>query len=336
MTEKKYDIVGISDCVVDCAVSVDELPTHNHGSRINVLTFQGGGNVATGLVAAARIGGAEKIGKIASQGYLGGDDYGRFCKLDFEYHNIDCTWLHTIEGKTTSVAVVLSDKKTKGRSIMMNGGTIREAGRMPPVPELLENCKWIYTNDSIETSLEHVKMAKAAGAKMFIDSAGGRCYKHIDMVDVFVGSEFAYNTIFPDDPEHKRFEENCKKIFSMGPQIVVFTLGIDGSVGYSEEDGYFELPTFTNVDTICTLGCGDVFHGAFLMLLNMGYGAKDCSRISSAVSSIKSTITGGRAGIPDLPTTLKFIETGEIDFTDINKRVALYGRSLAHITKQSV
>ncbi len=333
MANKKYDIVGISDCVVDCAVSVDELPTPNHGSRVNVMSFQGGGNVATGLVAAARIGGPEKIGKIASQGYLGGDDYGKFCLLDFKYHDIDCEWLHIVEDKTTSVAIVLSDKKTKGRSIMMNGGTIRDAGRMPPVPELLENCEWIYTNDSIETSLEHVKMAKAAGAKMFIDSAGGRCYKHIDIVDVFVGSEFAYNNIFPDDPAHERFKENCEKIYRMGPEVVVFTLGIEGGVGYSKEDGYFTFPTFTEVDTICTLGCGDVFHGAYLMLLVLGYSAKECCRIASAVSSIKSTVLGGRAGIPDLPTTLKFIETGVIDYTDINKRVALYGRSLAHINK---
>ncbi|MCL2092675.1 MAG: carbohydrate kinase family protein [Treponema sp.] len=332
MAEKKYDIVGIADCCVDCAVSVDDLPTHNRGSRAHVMTFQGGGNVATGLVASARLGGEEKKGKIAAQGYVGSDDYGLFCKRDFEYHGIDSTYLQQLEGATTSVAIVLSDKATQGRSIMMNGGNIRDFGRMPPVQELLENCKWIYTNDFIEGNLEHIKMAKAAGAKLFIDSAAGRSYPHISLVDVFVGSEFAYNAIFPEDKEeHKNFEENCRKIRSQGPEMVVFTFGAKGCVGYSDDDGYFELPAFTGLNTICTLGCGDVYHGAFLMLLNLGYGCKDCARISSAVSAIKSTVTGGRAGIPDLPTTLKFIETGVLDDSDLQKRAAMYGRSLAHM-----
>ena len=327
MKEKKYDIVGMSDCCVDCAVTVQKLPTHNQGSRSEVMTFQGGGNVATGLVAAARMGGSEKVGKIGAIGYVGDDAYGHFCIRDFDVHGIDTRYLEPVPGKTTNVAIVLSDRETQGRSIMTNVGTIHEAGIHPVVPELLTDTKWLYTTARIDRFLPHIRMAKEAGAKLFIDAANSASVPYIDQIDAFIASEFCYREMFGNDPD---FEGNCRKTFDMGPEIVIFTLGENGLVGFDEEEGFFRIPAY-KMDVRCTLGCGDVFHGAYLMLLNLGYGPKEGARIASAVSGIKTTRTGGRAGIPDLPTTLRFMETGEIDYTDIDKRVQLYGRSLAYV-----
>jgi len=47
-------------------------------------------------------------------------------------------------------------------------------------------------------------------------------------------------------------------------------------------------------------------------------------KVSSAVSAIKCTRLGGRAAIPDYNTVQKFIKTGNIDYTEIDKRVAFY------------
>lgn len=327
MAEKKFDIVGMSDCCVDCAVTVEKLPTHNQGSRSEVMTFQGGGNVATGLVAAARMGGKEKVGKIGAIGYVGDDAYGHFCIKDFDAHGIDTRYLEAVKDKTTNVAIVLSDRETQGRSIMTNVGNIHEAGVHPVVPELLQNTKWLYTTSRVQSFLPHVEMAKEAGAKLFIDAANSASVPYIDKIDAFIASEFCYEEMFGHDGD---FEKNCRKTFDMGPEIVIFTLGEKGLVGFDEEDGFFSMPAF-KMDVRCTLGCGDVFHGAYLMLLNLGYGPKEAAKIASAVSGIKTTRTGGRAGIPDLATVLHFMETGEIDYTDIDERVKLYGRSLAYV-----
>ena len=326
MADKKYDIVGMADCVVDCAVTVQTLPTHNQGARAETMTYQGGGNVATGLVASARLGGKEKQGKIAGIGYLGDDPFGRFNRRDFEEHGIDTSYMETVPGSTTSVAIVLSDRDTMGRSIMMNVGTVGKAGVHPVVPELLTDTKWLYTTARLDGFLPHIAMAKDAGAKLFIDAANAASLPYIDKVNAFIASEFAYNEMYGHDDN---FEENCLKTLKMGPEIVIFTLGENGLVGCTKEEGFFKIPAF-KMDVRCTLGCGDVFHGAYLMLLNMGYSPKEGAKIASAVSAIKTTRTGGRAGIPDLPTTLRFIETGEIDYTDIDERVKRYGRTLAY------
>ena len=52
------------------------------------------------------------------------------------------------------------------------------------------------------------------------------------------------------------------------------------------------------------------------------------ARLATAVSCIKCTRIGGRAGIPDWDTVQKYLKTGEIDYTEIDERVAFYGRKL--------
>ncbi len=322
MAEKLFDIVGVDSPDADCAVTIDKLPESNKGARPRMITWQGGGNVATGLVASARLG-----GKCAIMAKVGDDDYGIFCKNDFEFHGIDTSRLQVIPGATTSMAIVLSDLETQGRSIMFDVGSVSKYGVAEPDAEMLSNCKWFYLPAFIQPYLEHIKIAKAAGAKIFVDVArlNDSLREHIADINVFVASEEAYEEMFGDS---KDFEANLKKVRAMGPEIVIFTLGGKGLIGYADEDGFFQLPAF-KVDVRDTLGAGDVFHGAYVELLVLGYSPKEAARIASGVSAIKCTRSGGRAGIPDLKTVLKFVETGEIDYTEIDERVRRYGRSLA-------
>ena len=95
-------------------------------------------------------------------------------------------------------------------------------------------------------------------------------------------------------------------------------------------DPFFDAPAF-RVDVVDTVGAGDVFHGAFVAGLLQGWSVKDICRFASAVSAIKITRQGGRAGIPDMKTVQHFLETGEIDYKEIDERVKFYGRSLQYV-----
>jgi sulfofructose kinase len=46
------------------------------------------------------------------------------------------------------------------------------------------------------------------------------------------------------------------------------------------------------------------------------------------VSAIKCTRLGGRAGIPSAAVAQRFIDTGAIDYTEIDKRVEMYRNRL--------
>ena len=53
---KQFEIAGYDMPCVDLAVNVDVFPKPNGGAGINALSWQGGGKVASGLTAAARLG----------------------------------------------------------------------------------------------------------------------------------------------------------------------------------------------------------------------------------------------------------------------------------------
>ena len=76
---------------------------------------------------------------------------------------------------------------------------------------------------------------------------------------------------------------------------------------------------------------GDVFHGAFLAAIVKGLSPKDAARFASGVAAIKCTRIGGRAGIPNWEETDNFLETGEIDYREIDERVKKYGRGIEYV-----
>ena len=67
----KFDVIGLDRC----------FPKPNGAERIQNLSWQGGGKVASGMVAAARLGLCCGI-----MGNVGDDKYGTFCLRDFQDH----------------------------------------------------------------------------------------------------------------------------------------------------------------------------------------------------------------------------------------------------------
>ena len=301
---KEFEIAGYDMPCVDLAVNVDVFPKPNGGTGINAMSWQGGGKVATGMVAAARLG-----AKCAMMGAVGSDDYGEFCLRDFERHGIDISGMKTRQGETTSLSIVLSDRETQGRSIVYRSGTASPPTLEEIEERILTGCQWFFISHATHVA----------------DSYSSEMMENIGIIDVFIASEFFYKVLFRGKEE--AFEANCREVQKMGPSIVVFTLGAKGCVGYSEEDGFFQMPSFA-VDVQDTVGAGDVFHGAYTVGLLRGLSSKEAARLATGVSCIKCTRIGGRAGIPDWNTVQRFLRTGEIDYTEIDQRVEFYRRKL--------
>ena len=107
---------------------------------------------------------------------------------------------------------------------------------------------------------------------------------------------------------------------------MVFPLGEMGCVGVQGYEFFME-EGFT-VEVMDTTGAGDVYHGAFIAGLLQGWDARQTARFSNAVSAIKCTRMGGRAAIPTFDTVMKFLETGIIDYEEIDQRVARYRKRI--------
>lgn len=66
-----FDIVGLESPCVDLNINVENFPTPDGGERVLESSWQGGGKVATGMIAAARL-----HAKGAFIGTVGDDSYG--------------------------------------------------------------------------------------------------------------------------------------------------------------------------------------------------------------------------------------------------------------------
>ena len=93
------DIVGIGRPCIDILTVVEKLPKPDSGSGILDFSRQGGGNVATAMVAAARLG--SDVGMI---GVTGSCLHGQAIRDDFAYNNVDISQIVTLDGKPNDFA----------------------------------------------------------------------------------------------------------------------------------------------------------------------------------------------------------------------------------------
>lgn len=312
------DIIGIGTPIMDLVVNVDSMPQRDGATHANEMFYQGGNKVPTAMVAAARLG--WKAGLV---GRVGRDRIGRFILEDLEYNQVDTSRIVLDEeGRYSSCCLSLSEKETGTRVFIGRSSTVR-----PITPDLLDydylaTAKCIHLSEGDEGSVAAAAFGKEKGIPVSLD--GDHYNKSIEelipKIDVFIGSEFFQRDLFGS----LSLEESCREIVKMGPHTAIFTLGKRGCVGYTQKEGFFALPCFDNVTVVDTTGAGDVFHGAYIVAMLEGKSAQEACRFASAVSAIKCTRIGGRTGIPTRPILDRFLETGEIDGTELDERLAYY------------
>ncbi|NLO83121.1 MAG: carbohydrate kinase family protein [Clostridiales bacterium] len=319
------EVVGIGDPIMDFLIHTNRIPVTNGVSRLKDYSWQGGGKVPTALVALGILG--VRTGII---GVVGADAFGRFCIDDFKRHNVDTSRLIVDPNGRTTFCICLSEQETQGRSFIGRGSTVRKLTVDDLDKAYVTQGRFLHLSDMDQPSRQAAVWAREKGVTVAFDAD----YYHpeiegnYELIDVFIASEFYYNAVFKDD----NYEKNCKSIQEQGPEIVVFTFGERGCLGVYG-DKYFKIPAF-KVEVMDTTGAGDVYHGAFIYGLLQGWDVEYTARFSSAVSAIKCTRVGGRAGIPDVPTVEKFLKDGVIDYTEIDRRVDFYREYMFNLSSE--
>jgi sugar/nucleoside kinase (ribokinase family) len=319
---KKYnvDIVGIGDPFLDLVTHIEMLPKSNTNCKMHSHCFQGGGVVATALVAAARLG-----LKAALVGSVGDDLFGKLSLSDLKYNNVDVSFMKVAEGKKSNFSVCLTEQAIGGKEFIVYTGNADEVSPNELDEELIKSAKIVHCGLMNDTAIKACELIHSVGGKVSIDAPYFRehVYNNYKHYDIFICSEMYYDQMCKElNLDATAYEQNLKLIQAQGPDIVIATFGEKGSKGVYG-DNYLDVPAYS-VKAVDTTGAGDVFHGAFDYFYLQGMSVEDCIRYSSAVSAIKCTRPGGRAGIPTVDVVEKFIKTGEIDYSEIDTRVAHY------------
>ncbi len=336
----RFDVVGLGISVIDCLLLVEdpnvifkgkytqfrpdiELPVNSR--KFSKWSIQGGGLVATAMAAVGRLGGkAVMISKV------GDDEWGKFAISDFKKYNVETSHVFVDKGIQTWLTFILLGKD--GTNQWVEAKYLKDFNLPPDIrraamwamanPLTAEEMKRheIYSNEQLDiltegkvlnlgecsdATLDAARTAKRNGVPTCYDM---ETYSHPKLLEflknityLILSRKTAMEFTKETDPVAM-----CKKLLPYGPEVAGVTLGEDGSV-FAVGNEVIVRKAF-KVQAVDTTGAGDVFHGVFSYGIAQGWDIVRAIEFSSAVSSIKCTKMGGRAGIPSLTEVEAFLK----------------------------
>ena len=294
-------IVGIGANVFDTLYNIPSYPTEDTKMRATASKTAGGGPVATGLVA------ARKLGVDAAYiGVLSDDNGGKFLKEDFEKYGVKTDLIEIKSGYRSFASVLWLCADTATRTCVFDKGDLPPLVLNEASKQAIRDAEILMVDgNEMDAAVESAKIAKESGTKVLYDCGGlydgvGRL---LALTDIMIPSEeFALGHTGLNTAE-----EAAKKLFdTYNPEVVVITQGKKGGLLYGGNVIIY-YPIYP-AEVVDSNGSGDVFHGAFAAAVTKGYDYLKCCHFSSAVSGLKCTGIGARESVPDFETTKKYLK----------------------------
>jgi ribokinase len=299
MSAQKIDVFGLGQCAWDYIGEIESYPPSDTKCEMTAMVTQGGGPVATALVALTRWGFS-----CSFCGLVGRDTFGNQIIKSLQDEKIDTSPIIIRPGFDSQFAFIAAEKNGGNRTIFWR----RPTG--PPVlaKELnydkIRQSRVFHTDGLFsEASIAAARYAQQAGVTVVVDAGTLRegMLELAQYSNYFIVSEsFARDLVKAEDPR-----QACEKLKRLGPEVVGVTLGIRGYVAlyhnqWIERDAY-------RVNAVDTTGCGDLFHAGITNGILRGWNLEKTLDFSAWAAARVSTKLGGQAGIPSLDEyTLQF------------------------------
>lgn len=294
-------IVGIGANVFDTLYNVPTYPKEDTKMRATASKTAGGGPVATGLVAASKLG--EDAAYI---GVLSDDNGGKFLKEDFVKYGVGTDLIEVKSGYRSFASVLWLCADTATRTCVFDKGNLPPLVLNEAQKQAVKDAELLMVDgNEMDAAVEAAKLARENGTKVLYDCGG--LYEGVERL-------LAYTDIMIPSEEFslghtgcKTAEEAAKKLYeTYSPEVVVITQGKRGGILYDGKE-IVSYPIYPAV-VVDSNGSGDVFHGAFAAAIVKGYDYLKCCHFSSAVSGLKCTGVGSRQSVPDFETTKKYMK----------------------------
>jgi sulfofructose kinase len=290
-------VYGLGQCALDAIGKIEAYPPPDVKCEFSGMVIQGGGPVATALVALSRWGLS-----CAFSGVLGDDLFGKMTRTSLDEEGVDTTGLLVREGYESQFAFIAAEPETGRRTIFW-----RRPTGPPPTPdeidyERVRGARVVLTDGLFpDAALAACHAAREAGIPVVVDAGSLRdgMLEIAGVSDFFLASEnFAQAFLGEDDPR-----KACEKLAEIGPTVTGVTLGAKGYVAWA--DGSLIVRPAYHVNAVDTTGCGDVFHAGFVYGVVQGWEIEKSLDFGAWAASMASLELGGRAGIPTLDRVRK-------------------------------
>ncbi len=292
-------MVGIGQCSLDHVCQVDGPPEFAGKAPIFAHREEPGGQVATALLACARLG-----LRACFVGTVGEDAAATRVLAPLREAGIDLSGVRRVERARTQLAVILVDRASGERTVLWHRDPAL-ALRPSDVPrEAIATAGALHLDASDpDVAAFAAKLAREAGRPVFLDAdtAVPGMAELLAQVDFpIVSRGFARSFFGTDSPR-----EALRGLASFGGRLAVVTLGELGALARQGEQ-VIESPGF-RVAVRDTTGAGDAFHAAFLWAVLAGRGARAALRLANAAAAMNCRALGAQGGLPGRGALERFL-----------------------------
>jgi ribokinase len=288
--EKSLTVFGLGQCSLDHIAFIRAFPERDTKCPVTGLTVQGGGPVATALVALSRWGVRSTLA-----GVVGDDEAGGKILASLEEEGVDTSGLVIRQRSSSQFAFITAERRDGARTVFWQPPT--GAPLAPSEIDLapLKGADAFLTDGLFaEASLHAAREARRRNVPVIVDAGSPRngMKALAGLSDHFIASEtFGTALAGSNDPEAA-----CRLIADLGAAVAAVTLGARGYVAI-EDDRCIRGKAYP-VKACDTTGCGDVFHAGYTFGLLRGWPLEERLDFAAWAAGCVAGSLGGRAGIP--------------------------------------
>jgi sulfofructose kinase len=288
-----FDVVGVGLNATDTLLLLPEYPAYAGKVPFSSEILSPGGQVATAIVACARLGLRAKY-----IGTIGDDLRGEIQRQSLDGTGVDTSGIIVRAGCPNQTAYILIDQRTGERTVLWHRADCLRLRPEDIRPEDILNARIVHLDGcDTEAAAFAAKVAHSAGIPVTIDV--DTVYPGFEAVlkhtDYLVAS-----SVWPG-----RWTSEADGLVALacvqreyGLKVAAMTLGDYGSVALFEDKLYYS-PAF-QVHCADTTGAGDAYHGAFCYAILQGMSMPDALDFSNAAAALNCTAIGARGHIPGI------------------------------------
>ena len=297
-------VLGLGYCSSDYLGITPRLPDFDQDTvSMPAFAADGGGPVATALVALARLG--VPVGYL---GVLGDDRDGHAAYAALAGEGVAMQHVVVQAGGRMPVCMVLVEEGSGRRAIFCYRGALEDYALTDAARADLRRARILHIDGhSVGAVEEAAALVHAAGGSVVFDANRPRPHieRFLACTDILIGA-----STFPQAMTGiADLAEASRRLMAFGPRLVVTTLGPAGCFCYTQAE-QFDAPGF-RVAALDTTGAGDAFHGGFIYGLLQGWPLRQTARFANAVAALNCRQLGGRRGQPTLAEVERFLLQAE-------------------------